>query len=58
VAHDIPTGIPEQHVPPPVPISTLQNIGSLLEIDDNLISAEKLMASGEADASTKFPNDS
>jgi hypothetical protein len=58
VAHDIPTGIPEQHVPPPVPISTLQKIGSLLEIDDNLISAEKLMASGEADASTKFPNDS
>jgi hypothetical protein len=56
VAHIIPTEIPEQHVPPPVPITTLQKIGSMLEIDANLISAEKLMASGEADESTKFPN--
>jgi hypothetical protein len=56
VAHIIPTEIPEQHVPPPVPITTLQKIRSMLEIDANLISAEKLMASGEADESTKFPN--
>jgi hypothetical protein len=54
----IPTETPEQHVPPPMPITVLQKIGSMLEIDGNLISAEKLMASGEADENTESPNDS
>jgi hypothetical protein len=45
-------------VPPPVPISVLQKIGSMLEIDATLISNEKLMASGEAEDTTRSSNDS